>query len=269
MSWKPRHEAHAIERVRVMIPFKDPLTTKVLRSASADAVARAHEFGFDTLLPAESTIGNILITPSGAVAPQKVSGQENGVVLKRQQDGSVIEEVGFRDGTFGYVSATYGRWENLLGRLREVVLPTLQNVEQVADLASVKLEYWDSFHFDGDPANADTTHILEQVDASIPPNVVTGGSQWHSHIGWFEDIGGFQVLINRNIDVADRKGEADQVRSMTIYTMVEIRAGNQSLEIVDIEGHLDTLHRRSLRLFGETLSEVYRGMIGLNLADYQ
>ena len=269
MSWKPRHEAHAIERVRVMMQFKDPLTTKVLRSASANAVAGAHEFGFDTILPAESTIANILITPSGAVAPQKMLGQENGVVLRRQQDGSIIEEVGFRDGQFGYVSATYGRWENLLGRLREVVLPTLQNVEQVADLDSVKLEYWDSFKFDGEPAKADTTHILSQVDASIPLNVALGGSQWHSHRGWFEYIGGYQVLINRNIDVADREGEAGQVRSMAIYTMVEIRAGNQSLEIADIEGHLDTLHRRSLRLFGESLSEEYRGMIGLKLAEYQ
>ena len=269
MSWKPRHEAHAIDRVRVMLPFKDPLTSKALRNASAGAVAKANEFGFDAIMPAASVVGSIQINLLGGVPSQQVGGVENGIVLKRLQEGSVIEEVGFRDGWFGYVSATYGRWENLLGRLREVVLPSIKNVEQVADLASVKLEYWDSFTFDGNPTDADTAQILGDVDTSVPTEVVAGASQWHSHIGWFENIGGFQVLINRNIDVADRESEAGQVRALAIYTMVEIRAGNQNLEIADIEGHLNTLHRRSLRLFGETLSDEYRQMIGLNLAEYQ
>lgn len=116
MSWKPRHEAHAIERVRVMLRFKDPLTSKVLRKASADVVAKAHEFGFDAIMPAESVISGIQINLSGGDTPQKVSPQENGIVLKRQLEGSVIEEAGFRDGQFGYVSAIYGRWENYLSR---------------------------------------------------------------------------------------------------------------------------------------------------------
>lgn len=149
------------------------------------------------------------------------------------------------------------------------MLPSLYNVEQVADLASVKLEYWDSFTFEGNPKDADTAQILGEVDASIPAEVVAGGSQWHSHIGWFEDIEGFQVLINRNIDVTDRESEAGQVRALAIYTLVEIRAGDQSLEIADIERHLGTLHRRSLRLFGETLTKECRRMIGLDLAEYQ
>jgi hypothetical protein len=109
MSWKPRHEAHAIERVRVMLPFKEPLTSKALRSASADVVAKAQSFGFDAIVPAESAIQNIRISLSGGVAAHKLSGQESGVVLTRQQEGSVLEEVGFRDGGFGYLSTTYGR----------------------------------------------------------------------------------------------------------------------------------------------------------------
>ena len=269
MSWKPRHEAHAIERVRVMLTFKDPLTSKALKNASASAIAEAHEFGFDTIIPAESMVGSFQINLLGGIPSQQIGSHENGVVFKRTQEGSVIEEVGFRDGGFGYVSATYGRWENLLGRLREVVLPPLHQVEQVADLASVKLEYWDSFTFDGKPTSADTTQLLSEVDRSVPTIVVTGASQWHSHIGWFEDIGGFQVLINRNIDVADRESEGDQVRALAIYTMVEIRAGNKGIEMVDIEEHLNSLHRRSLRLFGETLSHEYRHMIGLNLVEYK
>ena len=137
MTWKPRHEAHAIERVRVMFPFSGPLTTKILREASADAIAHSQSYGFDSVIPAESSIQgiNISIAPRGNV-PQslKATSQKNGTVLQRHSDGDVVEEVGFRDGVFGYVTTTYGRWKNLLGRLKQIVFPLLLSVDKFVDL---------------------------------------------------------------------------------------------------------------------------------------
>ena len=273
MTWKPRHEAHAIERVRILFPFKDPLTTKILRQASAEVVEQADGFGFDSVTPAESSFANFNIPVLGNLgnlhSPQKVPGKMNGTVLRRHLDGTVVEEVGFRDGVFGYLTTTYGRWENLLGRLREIVLKTLYNVENAVDLDSLKLEYWDTFTFDGVLTDADAKQLLAQVDNSVPTSVVGGSSQWHSHIGWFEGIGEHQILINRNIDVVDREGTHGSLRNLGVYTMVEMRGGDDGLRIIGIEDALEMLHRRSLRLFGETLSEEYREMIGLNLDRYQ
>ncbi len=167
------------------------------------------------------------------------------------------------------VTTTYGRWENLLGRLRKVVLSSLYQVEQAADLDSLKLEHWDSFTLDSEATDADATQLLEQIDNSVPTAVIQGASQWHSHIGWFERSGEHQILINRNIDVADRAGEDELFRVLSIYTMVEMRGGNDGRQIAKTEDALDLIHMRSLRLFGETLSEEYREMIGLNLDSYQ
>lgn len=267
MSWKPRHEAHAIERVRVMLPFKDPLTTKLLTSASKAIVEASGKFGFDTVLPADSAIATLNISFSDISS--RTSAQQNGTVLRRHSEGSRVEEVGFRDGAFGYVTTTYGRWENLRNRLAEVVFPALLNVENAVDLGAVKLEYWDTFRFDGPPEKADVRGVLKNPDVTLPDNVVSGGAQWHSHVGWFEssDIG--PILINRNFDATDRvvdKGTASRI--LSIYTMVEQRseAGIAVGQVADI---LDKLHNRSLQLFGSALSENYRTMIGINLDNYQ
>lgn len=271
MSWRPRHEAHAIDRVRVMFPFKDPLTTKLLSSATAEVIGKAYKLGFDAVSPAESAVTTINIAV-GEGAPRADSGvsTQNGTLLRRHVDGSRVEEVGFRDGAFGYVTSTYGRWQNLSNRLKEVIFPALQKVEAAADLGSIKLEYWDTFHYEGEAAEADVSGLLNEFDNSLPKDVLSGGSQWHSHIGWFESGELGPILINRNLDVTDRAiGEGKSVRALSIFTLVEQRGERGSVPIDQIADILSQLHNRSLRLFGSTLSESYREMIGINLDEYQ
>lgn len=267
MSWKPRHEAHAIERVRVMLPFKDPLTTKLLNSATKDVVASSDAYGFDTVAPAKSNVAMINISiPDGS---SQTSAAQNGTVLRRHADGNRIEEVGFRDGAFGYLTSTYGRWENLRNRLAEVVFPALQKVKDAADLDTIKLEYWDEFRYDGPAEEANVDGLLENFDAALPKNVLSGGSQWHSHIGWFESNDTGPMLINRNFDASDRvTDDGETSRILSIYTMVEQRA-QSGIPIDQAHEILDRLHNRSLLLFGSSLSKVYRDMIGINLDDYQ
>ncbi len=267
MSWKPRHEAHAIERVRLMLQFKEPLTTKLLRLATEGIVADAAKLGFDSVSPAESAIVTLELTPN--IGQTQRIAQANGNVLRRHSDGNVVEEVGLRDGVFGYVTTTYGRWENLKKRLDQVIIPATEKVSNSADLSSVKLEYWDRFTFDG-PADAANAHdLLNLVDPSIPQPVAKGAAQWHSHVGWFEGTKQNPILINRNIDVADVPDERSEVsRHLAIYTLIEFRAGEQEISIGSLGEILENLHRRSVRLFGETLSAESRRKIGLDLEAY-
>ncbi len=211
MTWKPRHKAHAIERVRVMFPFREPLNSKVLSNCTNDIVSRSAELGFDTVESVESAVATINFLPSAA--PAKKTPPKNGIVLKRHENGTIIEEVGFRDGAFGYVTTVYGRWENLRNRMSEIILPALHKVENFVDLTLVKLEYWDTFLFDGNPNEADTAQLLAGADSGLPKNVLAGASQWHSHIGWFEGPPETPILINRNIDVADRINEIGTSRA--------------------------------------------------------
>lgn len=264
MNWKPRHEAHAIDRVRVQFAFRDALTSKLLLAATSEIVEAANVLGFSAVEPIESGMTAISFAPNAAALPLPTA--KNGVGMKRYSNDQIVEEVAYRDVMFGYLTQTYGRWENLRSRLNEVVLPALRRIEDAFDLGSVKIEYWDSFIFEGEKNSADVSLLLSSTDSSIPMSTLRGETSWHSHIGWFEG----QMLLNRNLDVVDQPlASGDTERVLGIYTMVEQRSSVEALPMSKIDSVLEKLHKRSLLMFGETINEHYRKKIGLNLGDYQ
>lgn len=264
MAWKTRQEAHAIERVRVMINFAEPVPSKLLRSATAGIVESANDHEFSSVEPANSGINILEIGPN--TPPVSTHGQKNGVVMKRFMDEELVEEVGFRDLSFGYMTTTYGRWSNLINRLQTVVFPSLFELNTSVDLTSIKLEYWDSFQFEGDKSEADASLLLSGIDGTIPERVIQGGALWHSHSGWFEDG---PILINRNIDLLDQKIDEDTVRVLGFYTMVEQRTSEDGFAIENTEQILNVLHNKSAVIFGESLQDDFRKMIGLDLENYK
>ncbi len=270
MSWKPRHETHAIDRVRILFGFNEPLTAKLLQTASAEIVPAAYDFGFDTVESAQSLVTGIQINLAQGGPPQALPTKENGRVLKNHtDDGALIEEVGFRDGAFGYVTTRYERWEKLLERLGGVLLPPLAKLEELADLGSIKLEYWDIFAYDGQPDDADATQVLRPFESGIPEEVVRGATQWHSHIGWFERHNGFPLLINQDFDAIDRNEGGKTIRTLAIHSMAELCRNDEVLAIHSLESVLDALHQRVAVVFGESLTEETRKSIGLDLGAYQ
>jgi len=267
MTWQPRHEAHAIERVRLLFTFREPIPSKAVDKCSYETRQQASSFGFDAVGPAGSAIATIKLQANNP--PQTTPSAKNGFVMRRHQDGEVVEEVGFRDMVFGYMTKTYGRWESLVARLEEALLPALNNVSEVAELDAIKLEYWDSFVFEGDPAEADVTMLLSAVDEAIPTDVCAGSSAWHSHVGWFEGDEERPTLINRNFDVIDTSNEeGKEMRSVGIYTLVEQRSGPTPLDFNCVQELINEMHNRSLSLFGSSLSEEYRDRIGIILENY-
>lgn len=266
MGWKPIHEAHAIDRVRILVQFNSPLTDKILTKAAAPATSKFQELGFEQLLRAESTIQGFMISVQpGPIVPEIA---QNGWVLKRSSAGLLTEEAGFRDGVFGYMSTEYGRWENLATRFWDVFESPLSIALDSVDISSIKLEYWDRFVFDGQPASANLRDLLVTVDPVIPESAVSGASLWHSHSGWFENHNENLVLVNRNIDVIDEPSAEGPRRHCNIFTLVELRATKAIDNVQNCKTTLEHLHRRSLALFGSSLAEAQRNNIGLNLADY-
>ncbi len=115
MAWKPLHEAHAIDRVRILVQFDAQLSDKTLARAAGPITATAFDLGFGTVERAGSSVQEINITPgmqAGFPAPPRA----NGWVLKRQDGQRLVEEAGYRDLVFGYMTSEYSRWENMRSR---------------------------------------------------------------------------------------------------------------------------------------------------------
>ena len=266
MTWKPRHEAHAIEPVRLLFTFRDSIPSKAIGWSSSAITASSKDLGFDESRPAE-IISTIEIRANAA--QQAEPAVQNGFVMRRSQDGTVVEEVSFHKNVFGYMTKTCGRWDSFVKRLEEVLLPALYNVNEVAELDAIKLEYWDSFSFDGSPLEADVTELLRDVDTSIPEAVRNGNSAWHSHVGWFEGSDEQPVLINRNFDGVGVSEDGEDRRSVGIYTLVENRSGSKLIEIEEVRETIEMMRNRSLLLFGEALSAEYRDKVGIDLGSYK
>tara|TARA_R110002094_G_scaffold41183_2_gene53617 strand:+ start:210 stop:1007 length:798 start_codon:yes stop_codon:yes gene_type:complete len=262
MTWKAKHEAHAVERMRIICEFSELVPEKVLKKACNPILDKFREFKFDTQEPAVEPPR--IIQLNGAQVALEEANKTKGHVLRRTDGEDVLEEVGFRNSRFGYVTTTYGRWSATLNRLGEVFFPALEPLQDVTLLKSIKIEYWDLFEFEGNASSADTTALLSKSDPSIPDDVVKGRSTWHSHIGWFEESGGHNVLINRNLDVVDRRGaDEDVIRALKLLTLVQIQSPDEGIEIGELRTVLDDLHKVSLRVVANTISENVKREIGM------
>lgn len=267
MGWKPVHEAHAIERVRVLIEFSSPLSEKQLTKFVVPTTEKFRDFGFDQIARAESTIQGIILAPAGG--PGSIQQQnQNGWVMQRTDRRQIIEEAGFRDGVFGYMSTEYGRWENLASRFWDLFEGPLAQAIVNVDVNTIKLEYWDKFIFAGNSAEADVNTLLKAIDPAIPEEVTRGASLWHSHVGWFESFQGCMVLINRNFDVVDERLPDRSQRVCNVLTLVELRQPRNIESNDDIRAIFEYLHNRSLLLFGSSISEEQRVNVNINLEDY-
>lgn len=267
MGWKPAHEAHAIERVRLLVEFSSPLSEKQLTKFTLPITQRFRDFGFDQIARAESTIQNIVLAPAGLASPVQQQNQ-NGWVMQRTDKRQVVEEAGFRDGVFGYMSMEYGRWENLASRFWDLFEGPLAQAIESVDISTIKLEYWDKFIFVGNPADANVNNLLNNIDPAIPAVVTNGASLWHSHIGWFESFQNSVVLINRNFDVVDERLSDKTQRACNVLTLVEIRQPREVSTVERLKVILEYIHKRSLLLFGSSLTEEQRVNVNMKMEDY-
>jgi uncharacterized protein (TIGR04255 family) len=262
--WKPVHEAHAIERVRLLLSFAEPVPARAIALAGEHVIADHRRWGLDTserISPSQQ----IMLAPNVTAQP---AGNE-GYVFKKLDGENVVEEVGFRAGLLGYMTTTYGRWDTLRSRVEAFFSPAIDRLKGVVDFADVQLEYWDAFLFDGELEMADARDILASRDVGIPEYALGPGRFWHNHTGWFEARDDEAFLVNRNIGVASRQIDSAQNMSATIYSLVRRRAAEASIESDKIFSIIDIMHKISNTVFGETISGEMRERIGLDLREYK
>ncbi len=265
MAWTPVHEAHAIDQVRVIVRFKSALPEKMLSKITKPISDAYEDFGFDSIKLAESDFPPIVLSIDNK--PVEAKRNEIGKLFQRFEGENKIEEAGFRDQTFGFISFVYVRWENFQNRFRELFGDQLEVALGITDLATVRLEYWDRFYFDGPVEQADASELLANVDESIPAANIKGGLTWHSHSGWFEEIDNHKMLVNRNIDVQDETIDAENKRRVVrFYTLVDFRVDGSEANSDDVMRWLQFLHNRSLEIFSSSINIDMRNRIGIERA---
>lgn len=264
MAWEPLHKAHSIERVRVIVQFAEPLSVKSVLKIAAPIAQTYSDLGFDTVDRTDTELPGVPFKleelPVGHLDPTA------GYVLRRLDDrNSVVEELGLRQRVFGYVSTAYDRWDTLVARLSEFLFVQLEQASETVDISHIKLEYWDTFFAQPDGAARNVSELIRNIDPNIPSVTIESNHQWHSHIGWFEGDDNNRVLVNRHIDIVDKRSENDEPRrAATIYTLTEQRCGPDFLESRDIVSVLNALHQISIRVFSDALTDDYLMKVGVD-----
>jgi hypothetical protein len=268
MVWKPRNDAHAIERVRVQFHFRDVIPKKGLRR-SADVVERNFSsWGFNGLESATNSNQIKIDAQLGTLTTEK--SVSSGVKVKRMDNGVLLEELALVENVFGYLSTTYSAWKNFRDRLKEIAEEPLDLALQSTDLSIIRLDYWDGFEFSGVANEANVTSILRNPDASIPSHSIEGKSLWHSNVGWIEQVSGLDLLINRNINTFDKVLEGEPpVRQMGIYTLAEIRLGDSVVSTGEAFSLLEDAHKRSVFVFADCLTPAVVASLGIDQDKYK
>ncbi|MDD9731670.1 TIGR04255 family protein [Mameliella sp. AT18] len=262
VPWRPLQPNHAIERVRIIVALGTPLPSKFLRSVAADNDERRLALGFTSKNLRRGQ--QIHFQPSGVSfggSPSELWGWD----WQRLTAGNrPVETLVVENEAIVYETAEYIRWTSFLRRFEEVAGPILDKILTVVDAATMSLEYGDRFVFEGRPIDARPDFLLANISALLPENAASGGSLWHVHRGWFEELEGHKVLINQNLDAQDSKSpDRGTIRSVQVLTKTELRSRGEQLEYEVLKEKLASMHERSKEIFKSVLSEGMQAQVGI------
>lgn len=263
MAWKPHQPEHAIERVRLLAVFKSALPARFVRKLAADGETRRIELGFTSKNLREGK--QFSIGPNSAHladAPIELFGWDWQLVSAAN---SPIETLILENNALVYETSQYSSWKNFIDRFDQVGRPTLSDVLNVTDLASLSLEYIDRFVFDGDASKARPDELFKNVSENLHVDAACGRELWHLHKGWFETTKNLRLLINQNFDAqSGQLADGTQLRSVQVFTKTEFRPDQEGIDFEGIQAHLDIMHDRSIDLFADVLKSEMLPHVGLN-----
>lgn len=268
MSWRPNSSAHAIERVRLVIIFKQPIPAKVSRHTSEMMSKLRADTRLDGPSPRTSFGLNVQVSPGGqqiVTAPHEAL-QGWQFLRTATTTGFPLEAVVLEQNQIVYETVEYRRWETFLQRYSKVFSPIADYISNALDIDRVALEYFDRFHFEGPSVEASPRTLLSGIDTLIAKEAAAGQKLWHLHRGWFEGSRYGDVLINQNLDAVDAvpQGHTVPVRTIGILTKAEVRSENFRLDDVGRDQILEILHNLTHMYFRSALQEEILPTVGIS-----
>lgn len=272
MTWRPAHEAHAIERATLTLNFAQEVPTKALNSAVLTIEQAMLAQGFQHFTPPQAN--DVIIVKFGGIEPVQSQSEGRGFQIIRA--GELIEEFVFHRSHFSYSTTRYTRWKPVIERIATLAGPAISKLMDISNISSLKIEYFDRFVFEGQCQDADYKAAFNTESKYLPRFYGNMKDLWHSHVGYFETTAaGYQRLINANIDVLDvvqsqeMKENVKPKRSIGIYTMIDDRflipnTASAPTKLGDILTIADDIHTSLKNILGEIISPTLAELISLD-----
>lgn len=258
-EFRPIFPAHAIERCSVTLAFNADVPDKALKRIVDRTASQLSSLG---LRQGQQPIGFNVDALSGKVTPLVGTGPAMFVSADNRQ------QLGLMPNAIGWTSQQYIRWAGFKAQFEKVSSFAVQEYEALVSVSSVRLEYWDRFVWSGDWSDFDINQLLSGSHL-IAAKGFEVSREWHSHVGWFEDLGDDRRLWNVNIDVVGvLTPPSGNSPSVGIYTMVQdqIAPGGDegTFNNTPVATRLDTLHLELKKRLNELIRSEMSERIGLD-----
>ena len=263
MNWKPIHQAHAIERVRISIQFQGPVPAPMVEIVGGMFDARREALGFN---PRTDTAAAQFVFDHTQVAQAARKVVSAGWQASRLlHNGNVIEVIGLEPSAFVHEIAEYTRWANHLERYSTVCGDLIAKLREGGIPAALALEYFDRFVFHGSLSEASPKGLLvKDILPLLPDEAAKGSELWHIHRGWYERVGSSRLLVNQNFDVQDGISPVGTaIRTLSLYSKVEKAAHSNPIDLKNFAADLEELHALSRRVLERTLVPAAKKAINL------
>lgn len=262
MNWRPLQAHNAIERVRLSVRFKQPMSERLSKKLSEQIAGLRNE----TRLVGPEVRAGVQIVHDGVGLPKTSEIQSGWQFVRTSSNGAALEALVCEGDTFLYETSEYQRWEVFRRRFDKAAGGALAIAFETLDIAAVALEYYDRFVYDGPSDTANVEQLLPEMAGRLHANVISGKSLWHYHTGWFEDCDGGQVLINQNYDAQDGRvsGSDENVRSVAMLTRAELQDPHYRVTPETFSGNLELLHTLTKSYFQASISNNLYAAVGLS-----
>ena len=262
MTWEPFTAAHAIERVRIVIHFAQPIQPKQLSTFAALVEKRRAEL---ELGPQTSTAANV-VEIDASTGEARITKQPSGWSFsKTTSEGATVEALVLNPQFLLYEAASYEGWATFWPRYDAVTAEIRSRVQSEINVRAVALEYVDQFRFDGALDQAEPGLLVrEGIIGSLPESVRSGREAWHVHRGWFEGDEPHRFLVNQNIEAqAIRSPDDKELRGVGFLTKVERQSSSSDLDISSLADDIDVMHTLSKRVVRDALVDEMCKRVGL------
>ena len=191
-QFEPFFPAHAIERCSATIIFDQSIPAKVFGQILGE------------LTSALSAAGLVEGPPSIQFQIDIAEGRVDGPASQSINTFSTADRTSVLTlfpSQIVWGSRQYIRWAHFKSQMDTFLTPALSRATSVVSVSAVQLEYWDRFIWSGSWEDIDCAQLLGSSPL-LAEEARQKPQQWHSHIGWFDDLGeGRRQLTNVNVDV--------------------------------------------------------------------
>ena len=255
MSFNPVHEAHAIDKASFVMTFGEQLKP----SAWIALMARAIEVGRERELthPIEGLAAQFSVQHGVPDVQPSVTlnVMSAGMGFRQASDnGQPLFEFAVQRNEIRIDVHAYVRWAGFRALVLDLIPALQSSLSEAVSIAQIKVEYWDRFVSD-DPMSAWSDVV--KTDAGPLAWIAGRTSNWHSHMGWFDETGDDLVLVNMDIDALTEGGEPNNLaKAIRLHTFTGYVGPLGSVADVcsTLGDRIDRLHQVSKRTVGEVLS---------------